>query len=128
MNCEHCGNELGLSSQQKKYCNNSCKQKAAHNRKTDSLYDASCIEIKKYSVDIWASAVSLSVEYGVCPKSVQRGLESCKLARVDYSYYINRYLKKDGTPMNKDVDAISRELQRDSRDKKWVSNPTTSIM
>jgi len=75
-------------------------------------YTAKNITIKKYAVDKWSMAISLSEEFNYDVKLIERGLEACDLARVPYSYFIDRYLRKLKTPLNEEVNTIYKELQR----------------
>jgi len=76
------------------------------------IYDASSIKIKEYATDIWSMAISLQEEYGHDPDWIQTGLEACDIAHVPHSYFINRYLKQDGTDQNYDVSkAFSEQLK-----------------
>ena len=112
--CEQCNNEL-IGKQI--YCSAACRQAACRARLSKD-YTAENIEIKEYAIDTWAAAVSLANEYDRSAEWIQRSLEACRLVRVDYSYFIDRYLKKIDTPINKDVNAISWELQKELRWKK----------
>ena len=117
MKCDMCESEFE-SSQEKLYCSNKCKQKAQYQRKKD--YNASSIQIRESSNDVWSSAIALSDKYRKNVDFIQRGLMACSLAGVGFDYFINRYLEGDDSiPMNEEVNIISRELQREDRDKRW---------
>jgi len=75
-------------------------------------YTAKNITIQKYAVDKWSMAISLSEEFNYNEALIIRGLEACELARVPYSYFIDRYLRKLNTPLNEEVNTIYKELQR----------------
>lgn len=75
-------------------------------------YSANNIKIKDYATDIWAMAISLSEEFSHDVKLIERGLTACQLARVPFSYYIDKYLLKLDIPINQDVSTIYREQQR----------------
>jgi len=75
------------------------------------MYNADNIQIKKYAVEPWEMAISLAEKYPLKnPKLIMRGLEACQLAGVEYSYYINKYLKGLPVAENKDVTTIYKGL------------------
>jgi len=78
-------------------------------------YNASNIKIKQYATEPWEMSISLAETFHKDEKLIQRGLTACKLAGVDYSYYIDKYLKQLDIPLNEDVNAIYRELMNKAR-------------
>ena len=118
LECQNCGEEF-YGSRLKMYCSDECKRSVQNSRRARVLekgetgsYDASNIKIMPYSNNLWSSSVSLANIYCKPIGFIQRGLEACRLARVEQSYFIKRYLDDDkSVPLNSEVNIISRELQ-----------------
>ena len=123
MKCENCNAEMKVSPQMtKKYCDDFCKNAARYQRvknregKEPYEYDASSIVVKDFPQDIWHLSASLSIQYKIPSEPIQRGLEACRLAGVNHSYYIERYLDNNKTvEQNMEVDVIYRELLNERR-------------
>lgn len=76
-------------------------------------YSAANIKIEEDPQFDYLKIRELSEKYNRPEVFVKRGFEACRLARVDPSYFIQRYLDGDRSiPVNQDVADISRELQK----------------
>lgn len=79
-------------------------------------YDAHSIKIKHTTQDAWSAAISLAEEFNANEQLIQRGLEACKLAGVEFSWYVDKYLRKlPDIPRNEEVNQIYRDLQKQAR-------------
>jgi hypothetical protein len=86
-------------------------------------YDASAIrvltdeEIAK-TFD-WAKIGALASQYGFPTEHIERALEACRRADVDFEdYYVERYLKGNlDVPLNKDVSDAMNEILIEHRDR-----------
>lgn len=58
----------------------------------------------------WAEAAELAAQYKRPVAWIMRGLEACRRARVDRSYFVDRFLKRLPIPRNEVVDAAYRDL------------------
>jgi hypothetical protein len=59
----------------------------------------------------------LAAHYHRPVEFIERGFEACRLANVcPQAYFVRRYLADDKSiPINREVNAISRELQRNNK-------------
>ena len=58
----------------------------------------------------WAEAAELAAQYRRPQRWIERGLEACRRAGVDRSYFIDRFLKRLPVERNEIVDAAYRDL------------------
>jgi len=60
----------------------------------------------------WQLCPTLAEKYVKDVKFIERGVKACRMAGICPSYFIDKYLLKKDLPINQDVQAASRELQR----------------
>lgn len=58
----------------------------------------------------WLDVESLATQYRRPAAWIARGLEACRRAGVDRSYFVDRYLERKPVPRNPIVDEAFREL------------------
>ena len=87
----------------------------------DDGYNASCLRIlgdaEALEATPWLAAETLATTYNKPVDFVKRGIEACRLANVEQSYFIERYCKgnKD-IPKNDAVEYHARVLQGLAKD------------
>ena len=85
----------------------------------DNSYDAHSIKIlseaELKSKFLWLQAGELAKRYNQPLKFVTRGLEVCYRLGLDPDYFVDRYLKKQSLPENKEFLAVYKELMDDER-------------
>ena len=69
----------------------------------------------------WARVAALADEYRRPAAWIARGLEACRRAGVDESYFIARYLRRESLPLDRRVDDAMRELAAEARQGKSQS-------
>ena len=77
-------------------------------------YNADSIRILDHSEAAvrfaWLDAETLATRYHRPAAWIARGLEACRRAGVDRSYFVDRYLERKPVPRNPIVDTAFREL------------------
>ena len=69
----------------------------------------------------WARVAALADEYRRPAAWIARGLEACRRAGVDESYFIARYLRREAIAKDEGVDAAMREVAIEARQGKSQS-------
>ena len=58
----------------------------------------------------WAKIGELAARYNRSPVWIERGLEACRRAGIDDSYFVSRYLRREPIPRHDGADAAMRDL------------------
>lgn len=84
-----------------------------------SAYDASSIRILEPTETAarfgWVRVEELATQYKRPAVWIERGLRACRLAGVDESYFVSRYLKREPIARLDAVDEALAELLKETR-------------
>jgi hypothetical protein len=58
----------------------------------------------------WAKIGELAIRYNRSPAWIERGLEACRRAGIDDSYFVQRYLQRQPIPRHDGADAAMRDM------------------
>lgn len=93
-------------------------------QQTENQYNADSIKIlnsdeaeQKFE---WLQAGRLASEFNMPEDFISRGLECCRRIGFNPEFFVNRYLKKDGTPFSPEFDAVYKEILNELRMDLWT--------
>ena len=105
ISCRQCGLEVITRAHNTLYCSDKCR------KRYERSYNAGSIKIEEHHDDPrldWALAERWALDYRTPHEWIYRAIQACRDVGVCPSYVKARYLDKDGTPLNKAVDAARR--------------------
>ncbi|QMP81705.1 hypothetical protein [Vibrio phage XM1] len=98
--------------------------KQAVKQQTETEYSADAIKIlnsdeaeKKFE---WLQVGKLAGKFNVPEEFIERGLECCRRIGFNPEFFVNRYLKCDGTPFSSEFETVYKEILNERRMALWT--------
>lgn len=96
----------------------------ATKQQTETEYSASAIKIlnsdeaeQKFE---WLQVGKLADKFNTPEEFIERCLECCRRIGFNPEFFVNRYLKRDGTPFSSEFEAVYKEILNDRRMTLWT--------
>lgn len=93
-------------------------------QQVESQYNADSIKIlnsdeakRKFE---WLQVGKLAAKFSMPEEFIERGLECCRRIGVNPEFFVNRYLKREGTPFNSEFEAVYKEILNEYRMNLWT--------